>query len=141
MTEPVEGQLSLFDLDTWFGKTCQEPSAPTKEKTSQLSLKKPSASQSRKLPICLCLRKDGATQELSWETDGALLGELMMRNTGEFPNEENASRLSQILEENPHPKYFLSAKACQGILNRAAKRGKDLPKELKEALLTQSALE
>lgn len=138
--EQMEGQTALFDLDIWCGKMFPEHSAATKEKTSQPSLKKPSVSQSRKLPMCLCLRKDGATQELSWETDGALLGELMMRNIGEFPNEENASRLSQILEENPHPKYFLSAKACQGILNRAAKRGKDLPKELKEALRTQSEL-
>lgn len=72
--------------------------------------------------------------------DGALLGELMTRNFGECPNEENESRLSQILEENPHPKYYLSAKACQGILNRASKRGKDLPPELKEALRMQSEL-
>ena len=44
----------------------------------------------------------------------------------------------EILEEEPHPKYYLSTKACQGILNRAAKRGKDLPKELKEALIQQA---
>ena len=141
MCEIMEGQTSLFGQDIWSGKTCQEPSAATKEKTLQPSLKKPSASQNRKLPMCLFLRKDGQQQEASWETDGALLGELTMRNIGEFPNEENESRLSQILEENPHQKYYLSAKACQGILNRAARRGKDLPKELKEALLAQSVTE
>ena len=117
-----------------------EPLAATKEKTSQPSSKKRSASQNRKLPMCLSLRKDGQQQEPSWEMDGALLGELMTRNFGECPNEENESRLSQILEENPHPKYYLSAKACQGILNRASKRGKDLPPELKEALRMQSEL-
>jgi hypothetical protein len=46
--------------------------------------------------------------------------------------------LSQILEDSPHPKYSLSAKACQGILNRAAKRGKELPPELKAALEAQA---
>jgi hypothetical protein len=46
--------------------------------------------------------------------------------------------LSQILEDCPHPKYSLSAKACQGILNRANRRGKELPKELEIALIRQS---
>ena len=57
---------------------------------------------------------------------------------GERPREENVSRLSQILEDSPHPKYSLSARACAGILNRAEKRGKELPKELKNALMTQA---
>ena len=35
------------------------------------------------------------------------------------------------------PKYRLSARACQGIINRAERRGKELPKELKEALEEQ----
>ena len=48
------------------------------------------------------------------------------------------SGLSDILEPNPHPKYFLSAKACQGILRRAEKRGKELPPMLKEALERQA---
>lgn len=61
----------------------------------------------------------------------------MMRSFGEFPNEERESHLSQILEENPHPKYCLSAKACQGILNRANRRGKKLPEILEKALINQ----
>ena len=36
-------------------------------------------------------------------------------------------------------KYWLSAKACTGILNRAKRRGKTLPPALKEALERQSA--
>ena len=36
-------------------------------------------------------------------------------------------------------KYYLSARACLGILRRAEKRGKELPKELKEALERQGA--
>jgi hypothetical protein len=70
--------------------------------------------------------------------DGVLLGEFTMRSFGECPREENASLLSQILEDSPHPKYSLSAKACIGILNRAERRGKQLPQELKAALIAQS---
>ena len=76
---------------------------------------------------------------MRWEDDGAWCGELTTRNTGEFPNAVVVSRLSQILEETPHPKYNLTAKACQGILRRAERRGKDLPKLLKAVLLSQSA--
>lgn len=65
----------------------------------------------------------------------------MTRNTGESPNVAVESRLSQILEATPHPKYCLSARACQGILNRAARRGKDLPDMLKQALRMQSVSE
>lgn len=37
-----------------------------------------------------------------------------------------------------HPKYCLSAKACQGILNRAKRRGKELPEMLRIALEQQA---
>ena len=50
----------------------------------------------------------------------------------------SVSLLSQILVDDPLPKYSLSARACEGILKRAEKRGKELPRELKEALLYQS---
>jgi hypothetical protein len=73
--------------------------------------------------------------------DGPLLGDYTMRSFGEFPREENASLLSQILEDSPHPKYSLSAKACIGILNRAERRGKKLPKLLEMALLLQARAE
>ena len=75
---------------------------------------------------------------MRWEDDGAWCGELMTRNTGECPNAVVVSRLSQILEETPHPKYNLTAKACQGLLRRAERRGKDLPKLLKAVLIRQS---
>ena len=67
-----------------------------------------------------------------------MLGEYSMHSFGECPKEGVESRLSQILEAEPHPKYCLSAKACQGILNRAARRGKDLPEALRRALVAQS---
>lgn len=75
---------------------------------------------------------------MKWEDDGAWLGECMTRNTGESPNAAVVSRLSRILEETPQEKYCLSAKACQGILRRAERRGKDLPEALKTELIRQS---
>lgn len=44
------------------------------------------------------------------------------------------STLSQILQDNVPEKYYLSAKACEGILRRADRRGKQLPPLLKDAL-------
>lgn len=135
MTSQLDGQVSMYGQDTWSGKTFPEPSQATKETTSQPSSKKRSTSSSRKPPLFLYLKKDGQQADASWEPNGALLGEFSMHSFGESPSEENASLLSQILEENPHPKYFLSEKACRGILTRAARRGKPLPNLLKTALL------
>lgn len=78
---------------------------------------------------------DGTKPEQLQETDGLWLGDSSMLNTGEFPNVENVSRLSQILEDNVPQKYYLSARACQGILTRASRRGKPLPELLEQALL------
>ena len=66
-----------------------------------------------------------------------------MHSFGEHPislyhNGVGESHLSQILEDSPHQKYSLSAKACQGILNRANKRGKKLPEMLEKALVEQA---
>lgn len=138
-----EGQLTLGEIygqDIWSGKTCPERSVQTKERTLDVSLKKRSAS-SKKMPLFLDLRggRSGVLQAQSWEMGGLLLGEFTMHSFGECPKEERESRLSQILEDHPHLKYCLSARACQGILNRAEKRGKELPEMLKMTLLKQSA--
>ena len=61
------------------------------------------------------------------------------RQTGESPNVENVSTLSQILQAGAPEKYYLSPKACLGILRRASARGKDLPELLKIALERQAA--
>ena len=43
--------------------------------------------------------------------------------------------LSEILQQiEPDAPYWLSPKACKGILNRAGKRGKQLPEALRHAL-------
>ena len=138
MTETMEGQVSLFDLGTWYGKTYQErcQAETPKAKTSESSLKKQRKSQT-KLPLYLDLTS-GQTADASWEMGGALLGEYTMRSFGESPKEGVESRLSQILTDDPLPKYYLSARACQGILNRAAKKGKPLPDILRETLERQA---
>ena len=133
-------QMSLFDQDTWFGRTYQEHSVPIKEKTSAASLKRQPRS-SKRMPLYLDLRKaDGHTPDASWAMGGPLLGVYTMHSFGESPKEENVSLLSQILVEEAHPKYSLSAKACQGILNRASRRGKKLPEILQKALEAQAEL-
>lgn len=141
MTERPDGQVTWSDLGIWSGKTCPEHSQATEEKTLRQSSKRSSASRNRKPPILKCLKKagtPGGDTTMKWEDDGAWLGECMTRNTGESPNVAVVSRLSQILEETPQEKYSLSAKACQGILRRAERRGKDLPETLKAVLLMQS---
>lgn len=82
-----------------------------------------------------------------WPYSGLLLDEVggyqlpggcTMLNTGVYPSVVRESRLSQILEDLVPEKYYLSKKACLGILTRAARRGKELPPELKAALIAQS---
>ena len=124
-------QLSLF------GKTSQEHSVPMEEKISEPCWKNLPAWNNQTLQF-LDLRvggADGAKQEQSPETDGLWLGDSLMLNIGESPKEESVSLLSQILEVNVPQKYYLSARACQGILTRASRRGKKLPDLLQMALL------
>lgn len=124
-------QLSLF------GKTCQERSAPTEEKISGPCWKNLPAWNNQTLQF-LDLRvggADGARPEQSPETDGAWLGDSLTLNIGESPSVANESLLSQILEVDVPLKYFLSARACRGILTRALRCGKALPDLLKTALL------
>jgi DNA (cytosine-5)-methyltransferase 1 len=78
---------------------------------------------------------DGARTEQSPGTDGAWLGDSSTLNIGECPREENGSLLSWILQVDVPEKYYLSAKACRGILIRASRRGKKLPDLLQTALL------
>lgn len=124
----------------WCGKMCPELSAPTKEPISASCFKKPQKWPANKPPLFLSLKTDGLQPDAlpMWEDNGALRGEYLMHSFGVCPKDENASHLSQILEASPHPKYSLSARACLGILNRAEKRGKQLPEILKLALIQQA---
>ena len=62
-------------------------------------------------------------------------GHVWTRNGSDWRSGAAACSLSSILETGPvAPQYFLSAKACAGILRRAEKRGKTLPELLHRAL-------
>src|SRR5215469_11409855 len=73
-----------------------------------------------------------------WPTSGTTEpGACSMQDFLEFHNEEGVfleCSLATILEPNAPKKYLLSAKAAQGILRRAAKRGRTLPTHLRQAL-------
>jgi hypothetical protein len=61
--------------------------------------------------------------------------EFLTLSISEFPSAADVCSLSDVLEAGDLPRrYFLSAKACAGILRRAAKRGKELPSALQSAL-------
>ena len=79
-------------------------------------------------------------QVKSWVMVFPSPGEPLMRSFGESPKDAVESTLSQILQAQVPEKYYLSQKACLGILRRAKNRGKELPPMLKQALLRQSAL-
>lgn len=86
-------------------------------------------------PIFQCLQvANGQPQE--WLEGERLtpLGESLMLNIGEYPSVENESTLSEILEDNVPEKYYLSPKACLGILRRAKNKGRKLPDNLRIAL-------
>jgi hypothetical protein len=62
-------------------------------------------------------------------------GGFSMPNISDWPNDAAVCSLSQVLETGSIPqRYFLSGKACAGILRRAEVRGRALPSALLEAL-------
>jgi hypothetical protein len=66
--------------------------------------------------------------------------ECLTLNTSEWPSAAVVCSLSDTLETGAVPqRFFLSAKACVGILRRAEKRGKALPDQLRQALQVVAA--
>ena len=84
-----------------------------------------------------------------WGSEGAAVGDngllewlALMHNGVGWRSGATACSLSSILETGSvGRRYFLSAKACAGILRRAEKRGKKLPEMLRKALLNVVELE
>jgi DNA (cytosine-5)-methyltransferase 1 len=54
--------------------------------------------------------------------------------------EVRRQKLSEILEPNADPKYYLTPAACSGILRRVDAKGKEIPKLLRDALEAQAGL-
>lgn len=68
--------------------------------------------------------------------------ECLTLSTSDWPSAGSVCSLSDILETGDVPqRFFLSRKACAGILRRAAKRGKTLPPQLQRALEGAAASE
>lgn len=131
MRKATKGQYPRFVV--W--ETYLERSVQIRGWTLKPCLKKPQK------PKFQCLEV-GNGLPLEWyEAESVLLhGESWTLNTGESPNAVKESSLSQILQSSSDvpTKYYLSQKACTGILRRRGKMGKWLPKELIQALIRQS---
>ena len=129
----MQQQISIQDLLS--GKMFPEPSAVTKEKTSAPSSKRSATRRAAEFLYLNLRGGGGAMLEPLWQKASALPGVSMTLNFGESPSEARGSTLSQILDLSAPEKYYLSPKACAGILRRAEKRGKQLPDMLREALM------
>ena len=139
-TKNVDGQASLFAPDSPHGRTClgSTPAAFRPARTSSRSSRRSSALKNRTFML-LDLRP-GAGNLLGpyWEYDPAWLGPPGRLNTSECPKGAVDASLSQILLDTVPSRYYLSRRACLGILRRAKERGKPLPPQLEQALKLQA---
>ena len=108
---PILPLLASIGPDGWFGRTS---------------------------PACYPVTEDSTLPAYFEGWANAGMGsptEFLTLNTLEFHSAADACSLSDILETGDLPqRFFLSATACQGILRRAEKRGKQLPTQLHHAL-------
>src|SRR5215216_7224816 len=108
---PSLKSLNAIAPPGWYGRTCPGFCPPTKDG-----------------PL--------APSSEGWGNSGmgTHTGCLTLSST-EWPSNAVVCSLSDVLEDGPLPlRYFLTPKACAGILRRAAKRGKELPPPLRDAL-------
>ena len=136
-------QASLFAPDTFAGRMSQAASAQARRtgRISGLSWRKLLDYIAPDYQF-LDLSSDAGNLlgQYEWTTRSALHGGCWLRNTGPSPRDATESCLSQILEDHPPKKYYLTTAACLGILRRAEERGKPLPKALDTALRIQAGL-
>ena len=136
-------QLSMFGQDLWYGKMFPAPLVQERQraKTSESFWRRSSALTA--IPFQSLDLTPGAGNllgEFYWELISPWRGGASTLNTGVSPKDAKESSLSQILQADPPLKYYLSPKACLGILRRAFERGKELPKKLERALKIQAGL-
>lgn len=136
-------QVSMFAPDSCAGKMspAHSPVGSKREMTSGSSWRKHSELVYQEFMFLKITLGDGdILGQPYWEILSPYVGESSTLNTGVCPRVVRGSSLWQILEPHPQRKYYLSRKACLGILRRARKRGKELPVTLKLALEMQSGL-
>ena len=138
------GQASLFAPDGFAGRmspACSAAASP-KGRTSGSSWNRSPELQA--IPYLSLNLTPGAGNLLGnyeWELHSPWRGGSSTLNTGPAPPSGDAGcSLSRILQDNPPRKYYLTRKACLGILRRAKERGKPLPPQLHAALLVQAGL-
>ena len=143
-TNSVEGQVSLYDLGIWCGKTSPEPSLPENQRAKIFASSSKKYAELAAIPYMFLDLTPGTGNLLGqyeWEMLSPWRGESSIRNTGPAPRSAaGVSTLSQILQAKVPRKYYLSKTACLGILRRAEERGKELPETLERALRIQSGL-
>ena len=125
---------------TQYGKTSQEPFPATRERISKSCSKSLSKSQSQKRPRCLCLKKIGGgsgAPDVIMGNRWSIAYRVFDAKYWGVPQRRKRIHLVADFKDNAPEKYYLSAKACEGILRRAERRGKELPPILKEALKQQ----
>ena len=136
-------QVSMFAPDSCAGKMSpvHSPAGSKREMTSGSFWRKHSELVYQEFMFLKITLGDGdILGQPYWEILSPYVGESSTLNTGVCPRVVRGSSLWQILEPHPQRKYYLSRKACLGILRRARKRGKELPATLKLALEMQSGL-
>lgn len=136
-------QVTLSDLGICCGKTFREPSPAEHPKARTSASSSRRSSELSAVPFMsldLTPGHGNLLGESYWELISPWLGGAWMLNTGVSPNDARGSSLSQILQDAPPIKYYLSPKACLGILRRASERGKALPPKLERALKIQAGL-
>ena len=145
-TYNVDGQESLFAPDGFAGKMSQEYSAadplPSKGRTSGWSWRRsPALHAVPFLSLDLTPGAGNLLGEFYWDLRSPWRGGSLTLNTGPAPPSGDAGcSLSLILQDNPPRKYYLTRRACLGILRRAGERGRPLPPQLHRALLVQAGL-
>jgi len=96
----------------------------------------------RTSPVCCHPTEDGTLVPSSarWSNSGTgSPTECWTLSSSEFPSVAAVCSLSDVLEDGSVPqRFYLSAKACEGILRRAKRRGKELPPMLDAALRSQA---
>lgn len=139
-----DGQFCLFAPDGSAGRTCRGRSAAEHRNTRTSGSYWKKSLELKAVPFMsldLTPGHGNLLGESYWELISPWLGGSLMLNTGPAPlSEEDVYSLSQILEASPHRRYYLSRTACLGILRRARERGKELPPQLREALMAQAGL-
>lgn len=81
-----------------------------------------------------------ASSSTPWKNSGmAWHGERSTLNSSEWPNAGVVASLSGTLETSDVPRrFYLTPRACAGILSRAERRGRPLPRMLEDALRAAS---